>query len=196
MKKITLILFAIFAFSMTANAQESNDHNGFSNGDMFVSGTIGYSSESAPDNSKIHEFRVSPRIGYFLTDFFAVGGELGYAYSNAKQPDGSTSAENSTYTIGVFGRYYLLPGSKFSIFGELGLGFGATKNIRNDWTNGVNAAFSPGISYFLGEHFALEASFGVLSYNSVSPEGSNGSTDSFNIGIDLENINFGIIYKF
>src|SRR5699024_3899063 len=109
---------------------------------------------------------------------------------------GRKTDENTTLAIGIFGRYYLLPGSKFSIFGELGVGFGATRNMNHACTNGVNATFAHGLSYFLGHHFALEASFGIFSYETVSTDGSNGSTDSFDVGIDLEHINFGIIYKF
>src|SRR5699024_3658854 len=99
-------------------------------------------------------------------------------------------------TAEVFGRYYLLPGSKFSVFGELGVGFGSTKNIEKEWTNGIKAGFSPGISFFVGQHFALEAMFGILAYHTVSPGNRSGSTDSFSVGMDMENFNFGIIYKF
>lgn len=198
-KRITMkkfvVLIVVFATFNIMNAQDTK-HDGFKKDDMFVSGSVGYSSSSYPDESKENNFNITPRFGYFISDFVAIGGRAGYALQNKKNPNGDKVADNSTFTVSVFGRYYLLPASKFSIFGELGVGFGTTKNIQNDHTTGVNAAFSPGLSYFLGRHFALEASFGVLSYNTVKPDGGSGSTDSFDVGIDLENINFGIIYKF
>ncbi len=189
-------LFFLLALVIFGTAQAQQDHDGFAKGDMFISGALGYSSVSYPDHSEEQNFTISPRFGYFLNDFIALGARLGYALQDRKNTLGHRVADNSTLTIGVFGRYYLLPGSKFSIYGELGVGFGATKNIADDWTNGVNAWFSPGLSYFVGRHFALEASFGVLSYHTVNAQGVSGSTHSFEAGIDLEDINFGIIYKF
>lgn len=172
------------------------DVNGFRKGDKFLSGTLGYNTISEADGSKEINFRVAPRIGFFLNDFVAVGGKLGYGYLRRKNHLGQRTIENSTITGALFGRYYLFPGSKFSFFGELGVGFGSTRNIAKDWTNGVNAGFSPGISYFVSEHFALEAQFGLLSYNTVSPREEAGSTDSFSVGIDMSDIDFGIIFKF
>lgn len=194
MKRFVIAVLILFCFNLS-QAQE-NDHKRFGTGDMFASGLIGYHSVSNPDHSKEKKFEFVPRFGYFINDFFAVGGRLGYTYNVVKTSDNTKIAENSTFTIGVFGRYYLLPGSKFAPFAELGVGFGSTQNIDHKHTNGVNAALAPGISYFLNQHFALEATFGVLSYNTVKPDGDNGSTDSFDVGLDLEHINFGIIYKF
>jgi len=202
MKKVVLMTLALLTFGLMSAQNDSKielpkeSHRGFAQGDMFISGSVGYSSVSNPDHSKENRFNISPRFGYFVNDFFAVGGRLGYVSDVQKDADGHKYADNSTFTIGAFGRYYLLPGSKFSPFAELAIGFGTTKNINDYKNTGINAAFSPGLSYFLGHHFALEASFGVLSYNTVSPKRSSGSTDEFKIGIDLEDINFGIIYKF
>lgn len=194
-KKILVLLIALVAFG-TVQAQKSEDHNGFKKGDKFVSGLIGYKSVSNPDGVKSKSFKVSPRMGFFLNDFVAIGGRLGYDIQNSKDANGNKTYDNSTITVEAFGRYYLLPGSAFSVFGELGVGYGATRNINHDWDNGINVGFSPGLSYFVGQHFALEAVFGIMAYHSVSPAGASGSTDEFNIGVDLENISFGIIYKF
>lgn len=196
MKRIVLGLLITFFTIHHIQAQDFSGHNGFKKGDQFVSGLIGYSSVSHPSKAKEKTFKVSPRYGYFLNDFIAIGGRLGYTYSTEKNSAKKTTFKSSTYVAEAFGRYYLLPGSQFSVFGELGLGFGSTRNLVGDWTNGINAGFSPGLSYFVGQHFALEATFGVLSYNSVNAKVQNGTTDSFSVGVDLENINFGIIYKF
>lgn len=194
MKKLIIVFLACLVGSTTL--AQDKDHNGFMKGDRFASGLLGYKTSSDANKTKETEFRFSPRIGYFINDFVAVGGRLGYSYGKTKDASGVKTLENNSFTAGVFGRYYLLPGSQFSVFGELGLGFGSTKDMNDKWTHGVNAMFAPGLSYFLGKYFALEASFGILSYNTVSPHGKPGSTHSFDVGIDLENINFGIIYKF
>ncbi len=194
MKKIPVLLLTLMMFGLM-KAQDA-DHIGFKEKDMFVSGLIGYHSVSKPNDSKVQKFSLIPRFGYFVNDFVAVGGRLGYNYGTTKDPDGNKIEENNTFTIGIFGRYYLLPGSKFSPFGEIGVGYGTTSDINDHTVNGINAAFAPGLSYFISRHFALEATFGILSYNTVEPKSGNGSTDSFDVGLDLEHINFGIIYKF
>jgi len=64
-------------------------------------------------------------------------------------------------------------------------------------SNGVGFEFAPGFKYFVSDHFAIETTFGVLGYNSVKPDYSGAeSTDTLNIGLDLANINFGLVYKF
>lgn len=199
MKYIIPSLFILVAFFSVGNlsAQESSeDHNGFKKGDQFISGLAGYSSTSYANKSKEKTLKVSPRYGIFLNDFLAVGGRLGYIYNIVKSNEDVTTSKNQSYVAEVFGRYYLLPGSQFSVFGEIGVGFGALRNMQGDWNKGINAGFNPGLSYFVGQHFALEATFGVISYNTANTHGVNGSTDSFSVGLDLENINFGIIYKF
>lgn len=197
MKRILMFTSALMIFGgLYAQDNFDEDHNGFAKGDKFISGLIGYNSVSHSDDSKEKNFNVSPRFGYFLNDFIAVGGRLGYAWEQREGASGKKFVRNSTLTVGAFGRYYLLPGSNFSVFGELGLGFGSTRNISRKWTNGINVGFSPGLSYFIGQNFAFEASFGVISYNTVNPGSKGGSTDSFDIGINLEDINFGVIYKF
>ncbi len=189
------IMMTLFAVK-TSTAQESDDHNGFKKGDQFVSGLVGYNSTSYANKSKERTIKVSPRYGYFLNDFLAIGGRLGYIYNIQKSRENITTAKSQSYVAEVFTRYYLLPGSQFSIFGEIAAGYGALRDIRGDWNSGINAGFTPGLSYFVGQHFALEAIFGVLSYNSASTHGESGTTDTFRVGLDLENINFGIIYKF
>ncbi len=194
MKQLTLLV--VFIFGLGCTPLFAQDHVGFKKGDMFVSGMVGYSSVSHPDDSKEHNFNITPRFGYFLNDFIAVGGKLGYGIQTQKNSSGDKVVDNTTLGFEVFGRYYLLPGSKFSVFGEVDLGYGFTRDIHHDWSNGINVGLLPGLSYFVGRHVALEASFGILSYNSVSIDGQSGSTDNFKVGLNLEDINFGIIIKF
>ena len=195
MKKLLIFIFLLSIFN-AVQAQEKKEHNGFMKGDKYLSGMIGYNSASNSDNSKSKKFEVSPRFGYFINDFVAVGGRLGYSQNTGKNSSGDKIIDNTAFTIEAFGRYYLLPGSRFSLFGELGVGFGSIKNINKNKTNGVNVGVTPGLSYFINQHFAVEFAIGVLSYETVKRDGASGSTDNFSVGVDLENINFGFIYKF
>ena len=63
MKKLLLSAVAVFAFTF-ANAQ---DGEGFSKGDVFISGSVGFNSSKQGD-AKSNEFSFSPAAGYFLTE--------------------------------------------------------------------------------------------------------------------------------
>ena len=203
MKKLVCSLAALFAFGM-ANAQETTTSEGFKQGDAFISGSVGLSSQKTGD-LKSDTFNVSPRVGYFVTNNIALGVSLGYSHQSQDYRDATVDYERkiSTVTAGVFGRYYLMPASKFSVFGQLGVNYASSKSKierfdSEDKYNTFDVAIAPGINYFISDHFALEATFGLLSYNTSKPDVDydTDSTDTFNFGLNLSNINFGLIYKF
>lgn len=197
MKKLILSLAAVASFTFASAQEQEVETYGFNEGDMFVSGSFGIGSTKFPDDSKENTFNISPRFGYFLNDFIAVGAQAGYSKQKEENANGDDVVDNSTFTIGAFGRYYLMPAQKFSFFGELGLGYGTTEDINDNKVNGVNIAVAPGLSYFVSKHFALEATFGILGYNSVKKDESGAeSTDSFDFGLNMDDINLGLIYKF
>jgi len=197
MKKLILSLVALTSFTFASAQEQEVETYGFNEGDMFISGSFGIGTTTYPDDSKENTFNITPRFGYFVNDFIALGAQAGYSKQKAENPDGDDVVDNSTFTIGVFGRYYLMPAQKFTFFGELGLGYGSTKDIDDNKINGINVGVAPGLSYFVSKHFALEATFGILGYNSVKPDADGAeSTDSFQFGLDMDDINLGLIYKF
>lgn len=128
-------------------------------------------------------------------------------------------SKSTSISPGIFSRYYFSPKNKFSIFTELTLGYmwNETKiqssgfiifdpNFPNliDSTlelreKGFFGKFSPGISYFISDSFALEASLGLISYSVIEPEQESSelkSNEIFNISLDLSNINLGLVYRF
>lgn len=207
MKKVLLSLGTLFAFTI-ASAQEETATEGFAKGDAFISGTVSFGTEKTGDYIKTDVFTIAPKTGYFVNNNIVLGVGLAYISGTTDVNDGfNTPYETTTsgFEAGVFGRYYFTPASKFSIFTELSAAYGSVKvetDVEGGFdseekTNGFNVAFAPGINYFLSNHLALEASFGVLSYTTLKPDERGAvSTNSFNIGLDLANINFGILYKF
>jgi hypothetical protein len=199
MKKLLLSAIAVMAFGF-ANAQDPVS-TGFKQGDVFISGSVGYSSTKTGDN-KNDQFTVIPRAAYFVTNNIALGAQIGYttATQTVDTPLGSIDNDVDTFQAGVFGRYYFTPARNFSFFGQLGVGFSSTKNKPDGGDDtkdsGVNVGLAPGISYFVSDHIALEATWGLLGYSSYNPDGDGDNTNTFDIGVDLENINFGIVYKF
>lgn len=208
MKKVLLTAIAVFAFGF-ANAQEStgSTSEGFSKSDIFITGSVGYGS-SKQANLKETRFNFSPKAGYFVTDKIAVG--LALNVGSYKDDNGFDEMTKYNYvSAGAFGRYYFTPASKFSIFGQLEFDYTSTKtsyvrtNIFDETfrgeskTNGFNVALAPGVNYALSNHFALEATWGILRYNTDKPdEPGFPSRDTFEIGLDLSSLNFGLLYKF
>lgn len=195
MKKVILTVAAIFAFGF-ANAQETTE-GGFANGDVFITGAVGFGS-SKTGEAKTNSFEVSPSVGFFVTPNIALGGRLGF--SSEKEEEGADELKTTAFTVGVFGRYYVTPAAKFSLFGELAADYGTSKvdDGTNDFkANGFGVQVAPGVSYFLGKNFAIEATWGVLGYNTVKPDVDGAdSTNNFEFGLNLRDINFGLVYKF
>ncbi len=201
MKKVLLTAVALFAFGF-ANAQDASTGEGFSKGNVFVSGGVGISSEKTGD-AKTNGFNFSPKAGYFVTENIAVGLALGFA-STKDQDD----TKDTNFSAGAFGRYYFTPSSKFSVFGQLGVNVSNTKHEEvvtilgteatiESKANGFDVKLAPGVSYFLSNNFAIEASFGALGYETTKPDADGAdSTDTFGLNLDLSSINFGLVYKF
>ena len=72
MKKIILTVAAVFALTF-ANAQDKKEKSGegFSKGDLYLTGTAGFSSTKTGD-AKSNGFTLSPGIGYFLSENLAL----------------------------------------------------------------------------------------------------------------------------
>ena len=196
MRKLLFAAIAVFAFGM-ANAQEG-DNGSFSKGDVFISGSFGFGSQkyTAGGNYKEDNFEVMPRVGYFVSENIALGLGLGYSTSSVQVTENADESKVNTIAAQAFGRYYFTPASQFSVFGQLSVEY-ASVDFDPVKVNGFGVALAPGVNYFLSKNFALEASWGVLSYASAKADvtGAESSTD-FNLGLDLDNINLGLVYKF
>lgn len=191
MKKVILVA-ALAIFGLSANAQEANN-GGFAKDDVFISGSVGYASEEVADE-KSTVFEIAPAVGYFVSENIALGLQLGYQSAKSETPTGESEA--NTLAVGAFGRYYFMPASRFSLLGQLGVQYQSTDyDVYKD--SGFGVALAPGISYFVSEHFALEATFGILGYSTSKPDFDGAeSTDSFAFGVDMRDINIGVVYKF
>lgn len=207
MKKLLLSALAVCAFTFS-NAQETETTTtteGFAKGDMFISGSFGFSTTSVGDFTA-NGFTIAPKAGYFLTENIAVGVALGYETS--KLDDGSDDVKNNTLSVGAMARYYVTPASKFSLFAELGVNYmsydneymidtDGTINVGDSEGNGFGVKVAPGVSYFLSDAFAIEASWGVLGYETSKPDFTGAeSTDTFALGLDMDDLSLGLVYKF
>ena len=197
MKKVLLSAVALLAFGFANAQEESKGNGGFSKGDVFLSGGIGFGSTKQGD-VKQNDIAFSPAVGFFVTEEIALGARL--TVESGKFDNGMAESKSSAFGGEVFGRYYFTPASQFSVFGELAAGFGSDKTedfLGNETKyNGFGINAGVGVSYFLSNNFAIEAGWAGLGYNSRKADVSGAdAVNSFGLNVDLSSINFGLIYK-
>lgn len=192
---------AVFGLS-NVNAQEDETTYGFEEGNVILEGNLGFNSTNNKNNdAKTNGFSIAPKAGYFLTEDFAVGVELGYN-SFKREVAGLDTEDTSTFGAGVFARYYFLDlGKRFKTYTELGVGFASSKDdIADVKADGFAAGLNLGINYFVTENIAI--SFGladVLSFNSAKVDGGE-AVNNFNANINVFNnffntAQFGLMFK-
>jgi outer membrane protein W len=199
MKKIILAAIAVLAFS-SANAQEVKDivGTGFSKGNKFVEGSFSFRSGETNDS-----WSFTPKMGYMLTNKWAVGGFLALGGSKSDL----TNDKEANFGIGAFARYYFLSlgaSKSFNVYGELGLGYSALTDKPNvgdkSTDSAINANIDLGINYFFTNHWAATFELAnILSYNNSNPESGDNSSD-LNVEVNLFNNvfaqpQFGLLYK-
>lgn len=196
-------MVAVLAFGF-ANAQDSDSKSfGFSKGNILLEGNIGFSSTNDKNTEeKTNSFEFNPKAGYFLTDKFALGIELGIG-SDKEETAGTDTDKNSNFNVGVFGRYYFLElGQRFKTYAEAGVGFNNGKDgLAEAKYTGVGFGAGLGINYFVSESFAINfALTDILSYDSKKYEDAE-AVSEFNGNINVFNnffntAQFGLTYKF
>ncbi|BDU23373.1 MULTISPECIES: outer membrane beta-barrel protein [unclassified Flavobacterium] len=199
MKKLILAAIAVMGFS-AANAQDSGSY-GFSKGNILLEGNLGFSTNNDKNTDvKTNSFEFNPKAGYFLTDKFALGLDLGIG-SDKKKVAGTDADKNSNFNVGVFGRYYFLDlGQRFKTYAEAGVGLNTGKEGEAKYSGvGINAGL--GINYFVSNSFAIN--FGltdILDYGTNKYKGGKAVSD-FNANLNVFNnffstATFGLTYKF
>jgi hypothetical protein len=157
----------------SSTASSGSTQEGFRQGDIFVSGSFGYN--SASENTTI-----LPRLGYFLKENIALVGTIGLVDDD----------NGERFVIGAAARYYTTPAAKFSLFGQAGIGFESGDEVTI-----LSIGIQPGLSYFLNNHFSVEATVGEFGIVNTSIDGGGSDTD-FNFGANLSQIGLGLNYKF
>lgn len=130
---------------------------------------------------------ITPKIGYFIQDNLALGGELGLGFESAK----NTFAIN--YNISAFGRYYIgdpraviLNHSRFFLEANAGIAGRnyKVKDVPSASTNGLGLGIGAGVAYFITPNIGLET---LLKYNQIVGFGTSPTTGglSLNIGFQI-----------
>lgn len=209
-------IFAIAAFMLTISTMLSAQ--------VFVSGAFNLSTSNSKetmgsvsvDGDKTFEFDFMPKVGYFMSDDFAIGLGFGLGTSKTTSPKEITYSgeeeitKQNTWAIAPFARYYFARTGELSFFGEATFGFGGGKSeysvggVTEDGPkiSMIGFGIAPAISYNLSERFAIEASFGSLGYSSYTTEETEGeeiykyTVSGIDLSLDLTSLYFGAIFKF
>lgn len=161
MKKITLLAALLIGGFTTVQAQkietpqlsEKVGTTPIKKGNWMIGasvGSMGYSFEQETFN-----INIMPAAGYFISDGFAVGLELGAGLQTIKGEDNLWS-----YSVMPFGRYYFPEGASETgrFFGQGSIGISGSEGGKSDtsFAFGVEA----GYSHFITRSVALEAKVG------------------------------------
>lgn len=182
MKKLLFgvaFLAAATLFS-TANAQ-------IQKGSYMIGGEIAAANFGLNEGAG-YNFQVTPQVGYFVQDNWAVGPYLNLGFAGAKD-----SPTIFTYGIGAFSRYYfspkdmggetLLKHGRFFVEGNAGIG-GTTISDGGASANGLDLGVGPGYTYFITEDIGLDA---AVKLNGNLGFGNRGTTSNigFRLGLNI-----------
>lgn len=215
MKSILPVLAFLLAALTPIHAQ-------FQAGDIFLGGTVGFTRGSETESPNIFRGEteitsftatIAPRLGYLLSDRFAIGLSLDYGYARenwqASSPQGSGESKFTLHAFGpeLFLRRYWPIGERFG--GSLDL-FARTvfANAKEESASsgdeqldifGVSAGLRPGLYYFFSPRLAMEMSLNLFSYeySKVTEDDAEASTDdgfSADLGARWGGISVGFSY--
>lgn len=169
-----------------------------SKGDFVIGGTAGYNSVWQDDASSLNLANISPGFGYFVSDRFSIGLELGY--QDVWYRNDSFKLGGAIYSVGANFKYYF-PITDRLLFG-LGLGLGYANfslyekydgDGDNDCMNFFYTGLTPSLDYFISRRWIVSLSMGGLQYRTGGPE----DDDNLNMfGLNWDTPQIGVSLKF
>lgn len=179
MKTFKLFIITTILYTISASSQ-------ITKGNWMVGGSGNFTNYKSTFESNNTEFtqtgtgiNISPNLGYFVVDNFAVGTAVGFNFSN---PSGANNNSHS-YGISPFVRYYFRKSEKIiNPFFQTSYGFGNGKNESGESNKSRGYTIKGGSAIFFNSSVALELS---LNYNS-SKYNSDSTYNDFTIGIGFQ----------
>lgn len=159
-----------------------------------IGGGFSYSKTTQPgylgdgeDSESSFEF--IPSFGYFVSDGILVGINLGLSSGKVDSFGGET--KSSGFAAGPFARYYKQTSNEnFAIYGQFSFLYGSGKETgssnQETKTSAMDIAVSPGLVYFLNNHWVVELGFRGIGYYSSDPDKDvdNDNVKTFDIGLN------------
>lgn len=177
--RLGTLLILLMSSVFITNAQVTD------RGNFIIGGTLGFSSATSDVEQSINgqsttldgatgtQLNISPSIGYFLVDNFALGVGMDYTFNKVEEPDGTEENDNDLL-FGPFIRYYFPVGNNMSFFLESTAGFGSSSNTsdfggqtQDISTNVFAFGIGPGFTIFSSNAIGIEA---LVKYNYASSD--------------------------
>jgi hypothetical protein len=181
MNKKLIIAAALCGLALGSHAQTEK-------GNFLLGGRFNFKSEKNNEKSpRTNSFGIGPKIGYFISDNFAIGLGVGYFYAKRKPfveytayegqsiPNTVDGYQSSGITISPFIRYYVPLSTKFKFFGAFSANardqrdkyIGENKNNNSNGTTikSYGLALAPGFAFFPTKKLAIEFSTNLFSYD-------------------------------
>jgi hypothetical protein len=169
MKKVVMSLL-VSALSVASVYAQKNT--------VLVYGAVGVQSNKPVNGAKVNTFNFSPGVGYQFNDNWTAG--LALSSQSSKTTTSLGDLKTSTFAVGPFVRYAMPLSDIFAVFGQFNADVlsGKTGDTR---TNGFRGTFFPAIGVNMKNGFALNFSFGNLSFVSQKAKGASESSTQFDI---------------
>lgn len=179
MIKNKIFLITTLLISVASNAQ-------ITKGNWMVGGSGNYTSYKSKiynNNTEITQtgsaLSISPNLGYFIVDNFALGTIVSYSFSN---PSGDNN-NSQGYGISPFVRYYFRKSDKMiNPFLQSSYGFSKGKSDSGGSNKSTGYTIKGGSAIFFNSSVALELS---LNYDS-SKFNSDVKSNNFTVGIGFQ----------
>ncbi len=152
---------------------------------------------------------LTPTIGYFIKDNFAVGVDFGLGYQRAESKNIGRILKSYTYDVSAFGRYYFLElGKRFKFYGQMNLGYSRKNSkyedsnlnllIRTDLHEDVyRLSAGVGVNCFVSKKVAINFYLSRLAGYSYIKDEEDKTSKEFNFKLNQFSTSmFGIVYRF
>lgn len=184
MKKIMMTIAAAFV-ATAMNAQ------------VYVGGGVGLTTTSHDGDTRT-SFKIMPEIGYNLDENWAVGIAFGYAQdkNSTKVNNVEVSTKDKQFQISPYARYTFAKFNNVNLFIDGGLDYIHEDNAGDKW-NTFRVGLKPGVAVNLNEKLSFVAHAGFLGYQNYKKDADGAKAyNSFGVGVDATDINFGLYFNF
>ncbi len=178
MKKIILLIIVSVSISNMVNGQ-------ITNGNWMLGGNASFSSSKYGSTGGVQysqtDIQVSPLIGYFAINNFAVGLKPSLIYGSY-----NSSANGTTnFSVGPFTRYYFLkPENRVNVFTEGAYAYGISKAKNESAATKLNTfSISAGSVVYFNSSVGLEFTLG---YTTTKIVGHTGNNSVIRLGIGFQ----------
>jgi hypothetical protein len=180
MKKVLMIVMLAFP-GITAQAQSNS---------LLVYGNLEINSSKSGAGVKTNKFAFSPAVGYQWNDHWTGGVNL----RTETWKEGAPKVKTTSLGAGPFVRYAYPLSDIFAVYGQLNANYfsGKTAGVKSA---GFESTLFPAIGVNLKNGFALNFTFGSLSFVSTKIKGQSDNDNAFGLNFG-SGAGFGISKNF